>query len=114
MVVTLLFRFVSQVTVPFAAIDRTACPGGQVPVTRSCLLLTEVAVALKFVFTSAAVAGVPGTNVLGMVKSAGQASGVNTSALKAKQFPAVPNATLRIVSMGSSKFQLKEFPFSGP
>src|SRR5882672_9831642 len=74
MVVTLLFRFVSHVTVPFAAIDRTACPGGQVPFTRSCLLLTEVAVALKFLFTSAAVAGVPGTKVLGIVKSTGRAT----------------------------------------
>src|SRR5712671_5342847 len=75
MVVTLLFKFVSQVTVPFAATERTACPGGQVPVMRSCLLLTDVAVALKFWFTSAAVAGVPGTKVLGIVKSTDHASG---------------------------------------
>src|SRR5882672_1640902 len=38
--------------------------------TRFCLLLTAVAVALKFWFTSSAVAGVPGTKVLGMFRSA--------------------------------------------
>src|SRR5882672_5103862 len=99
MVVTLLFRFVSHVTVPFAATERTACPGGQVPVTRSCLLLTEVAVALKFWLTSAAVAGVPGTKVLGIVKSAGHTSGdVKSIEPKAKQPAAAGRATLRIAS----------------
>src|SRR6266853_2618363 len=75
MVVTLLFKLVSQTTEPSGLMERTACPAGHVPLMRSCLLLTEVAVALKFWFTSAAVAGVPGTKVLGIVKSTGHASG---------------------------------------
>src|SRR2546426_535004 len=95
--------------------DRTACPGGQVPVTRSCLLLTEVAVALKFWFTSAAVAGVPGTKVLGIVKSADQASGgAKITDPRARHVTAVRRATLRIACMGPSKFQVKAFPFSSP
>jgi hypothetical protein len=73
--VSRVFKDVSQTTVPFALTVRTACPAGQVPVTRFCLLLTAVAVALKFVFTSAADAGVPVTNVLGTLKACGHASG---------------------------------------
>src|SRR5437899_2144495 len=107
MVVTLVFRFVSQVTVPFAAIDRTACPGGQVPVTRSCLLLTEVAVALKFWLTSAAVAGVPGTKVLGIVRSAGHASGEGNARASVRLAAAMRCVMVRSAFMVPPRSQIK-------
>src|SRR6266853_6683789 len=117
MVVTLLFKLVSQTTEPSGLMERTACPAGQIPLTRSCLLLTEVAVALKFWFTSAAVAGVPGTNVLRFcgVRSADHASdGVKTDALKARQAAVARRATLRIASMGSSKISGNKVSIPGP
>jgi hypothetical protein len=96
------FKDVSQTTVPFALTVRTACPAGQVPVTRFCLLLTAVAVALKFWFTSLAVAGVPGTKVLGIVRSADLSGEAKTSEPKTKQRSALRRVTLRIASISPS------------
>src|SRR5258708_16036305 len=73
------FKDVSQTTVPSALTVRIACPAEQVPVTRFCLLLTAVAVALKFWVTSLAVAGVPRTKVLGIVRSAHPAAGAGNA-----------------------------------
>src|SRR5947207_775258 len=84
-----------QTTVPFGLMTRIEGPAVHVPVTRFCLLLTAVAVALKFAFTSAAVAGVPETKVLGTVRSAGHASGdARTNSAEAKQRPAERRVTL--------------------
>jgi hypothetical protein len=78
-------RDVSQTTVPFGLTVRIACPTGQALETRSCLLLTAPAVALKFWFTSLATAGWPGTKVLGIVKSAVHANdGAKTNDPEAK------------------------------
>jgi hypothetical protein len=96
------FKDVSQTAVPSALMVRIACPAGQVPVTRFCLLLTAVAVALKFWFTSLAVAGVPGTKVLGIVRSVDQSGEAKTSEPKTKQHTALRRVTLRIASITPS------------
>jgi len=101
-VVSRVFKDVSQTAVPFALTVRIACPAGQVPVTRFCLLLTAAAVALKFWFTSSAVAGVPGTKVLGIVRSADQSGEAKTNEPKTKQRTAFRRVTLRIASMNPS------------
>src|SRR5258708_38072369 len=89
------FKDVSQTTVPSALTVRIACPAEQVPVTRFCLLLTAVAVALKFWFTSLAVAGVPGTKGLGLVRSPRLAGGGGNAKANAKTPAALPGGPVR-------------------
>jgi len=66
------------------------------------LLLTAVAVALKFWFTSLAVAGVPDTKVFGIVRSADQSGEAKASEPKTKQHTALRRVTLRIASINPS------------
>jgi hypothetical protein len=66
------------------------------------LLFTAVAVALKFWFTSLAVAGVPDTKVLGIVRSADRSGEAKTSEPKTKQRTALRRLTLRIASISPS------------
>src|SRR5258708_7206827 len=60
------------------------------------------AVAIKFWFTASAVAGVPGTKVLGIVRSAGLSGEAKTSEPKTKQCSALRRVTFRIASMSLS------------
>src|SRR5260370_38042250 len=69
------FKDVSQTTVPSALTVRIACPAEQVPVTRFCLLLTAVAVALELWFTSLALAPRSGEKVFGHATTSRPAQG---------------------------------------